>query len=160
MEINKNGSFNLLDKTSAFLYEGLHVFEDMADAGDTYNYSPPEQDEVITSENTQAEFELVEKGPLKVTFRIKLALEVPVRLAAGDKKRSAERVGMPITTLLSLYSDLKRLDLFTEVENTAEDHRLRVLFPGRDQVGVFLGRNSVRNAQTPHPARAEGLAEE
>ena len=129
VEIHQNGSFNLLDKTSGFLYEGLHIFEDMADAGDTYNYSPPAQDEVITSENSQAEIELVEQGPLKVTFRIRLALDVPARLAAGDKQRSAERVVMPITTHLSLYSDLRRLDLITEVDNKAEDHRLRVLFP-------------------------------
>jgi mannosylglycerate hydrolase len=35
---------------------------------------------------------------------------------------------LPITSYMTIYSDIKRIDFKTEIENTARDHRLRILF--------------------------------
>jgi alpha-mannosidase len=42
--------------------------------------------------------------------------------------RSTEHVPTTITTLVSIYRDIKRIDFRTTLDNRCEDHRLRVLF--------------------------------
>jgi mannosylglycerate hydrolase len=128
VNINNNGSINLLDKETGKLFSGLHIFEDCGDAGDTYNYSPVKEDTVITSQDSAASVEVTQMGPLKAQICIKVLLNVPLRLEAGDKARTGETVALPITTTITMTAGQKRLDFSTEVDNTAYDHRLRVLF--------------------------------
>ncbi|MBI9043141.1 MAG: hypothetical protein JEZ06_01575 [Anaerolineaceae bacterium] len=129
VEINKNGSLNIMDKESGLTYSNQHIFEDCGDAGDTYNYSPVMNDEVITSLNAKADFEIQSEGFLKTTAIINLELEVPQCLVDQDQHRSPEKTRIPITTRVSMYPDTKRLDFSTKLNNKARDHRLRVLFP-------------------------------
>jgi mannosylglycerate hydrolase len=129
MTINRNGSIDLLDKQTGHLFSGLHIFEDCGDAGDTYNYSPVKMDTVITSQDSAASYVVTQEGPLKAQVCIQLQLTVPLRLEEGDQARTAETVHLPITTTITMTAGQKRLDFSTEVDNTAFDHRLRVLFP-------------------------------
>lgn len=129
VEIHNNGSISLIDKESGVVYDDLHIFEDCGDAGDTYNYSPVLHDTVVTSREIEADVAITKQGPVSVTATIRMALDVPLRLANEDQERSDETVALPITTRMTVYADSKRIDFVTEVENEAEDHRLRVLFP-------------------------------
>ncbi len=129
VEINRNGSINLLDRGTGYEYRDLHLFEDCGDAGDTYNYSPVKNDTVITSNDISASYEITREGPLSVEVTVKYELNVPVELIHQDQDRSAETVALPITTRMTIHSGSKRLDFSTRVNNTARDHRLRVLFP-------------------------------
>ena len=124
----ENGSLNLFDKTSSRQYKNLHLFEDCGDAGDTYNYSPVQNDTVINSQDCIARYKVEHCGINLVTVKISLELLVPLSLEPGDQVRSADLVPLPIVTHMTLYSDLKRIDFRTEIGNTALDHRLRVLF--------------------------------
>ena len=126
--ICENGSINLFDKTLSRQFQNLHLFEDCGDAGDTYNYSPVKHDAVITSENTAARFEVEQYGQHRVTVKIELDLRVPRHLTTDDSARSEETTVLPITSHMTIYSDLRRIDFKTEIENTVQDHRLRVLF--------------------------------
>jgi 2-O-(6-phospho-alpha-D-mannosyl)-D-glycerate hydrolase len=129
VEIHPNGSIALCDKESEICYEDLHVFKDCGDAGDTYNFSPVLHDTVITSREAEAEVSIAHQGPLSVTATIRLVLDVPLCLVNQDQERSAETVKLPVTTRMTVHAGLKRIDFVTEVDNIAEDHRLRVLFP-------------------------------
>lgn len=129
LEINRNGSLTLFDKTTGITYPEMHIFEDCGDAGDTYNYSPAKNDMVITSEDVEAEINIGSDGPLKATAMIKLEMEVPISLTNQDQERSAELVTLPVTSCVTMHADLRRIDFVTQVNNTALDHRLRVLFP-------------------------------
>ena len=51
------------------------------------------------------------------------------RLTADRKGRSTERVDCEIVTRATLYPGVARVDIETEVENRAKDHRLRAHFP-------------------------------
>lgn len=146
----ENGSINLFDKEISRQFNNLHIFEDCGDAGDTYNYSPVKQDTVVTTENSHADYEVEQFGGHQVTLRIDYTLEVPRSLDPGDKARSEGTVMLPITSRMTIYSDLKRIDFKTEIENTARDHRLRVLFPtgiesqhsyAETQFGTIVRRN-------------------
>lgn len=46
IKANKDGTIDLCDKVNNLKWERLMVFEDGGDAGDEYNYSPPERDYV------------------------------------------------------------------------------------------------------------------
>ena len=129
VDINANGSLDLVEKESGFAYKDLHIFEDCGDAGDTYNFSPVLNDTLITSVDISASFEITRQGPLAAEVTINYELNVPAELANQDQNRSEETVALPITTWLTIHSGTKRLDFKTRIENTAKDHRLRVLFP-------------------------------
>lgn len=141
IEICENGSLNLFDKETAHEFTGLHLYEDCGDAGDTYNYSPVERDAVITTKDVSASFELEQLGCHQAALKIRLSLEVPESLAQGDRTRSTKTVILPVTSRMTVYSDIKRIDFQTEIDNTACDHRLRVLFP----TGIF---SDVSHAET------------
>ena len=50
LNIEPNGSLTLLDKAANHTYRNLLTFEDVGDAGDTYNFSPVTEDTVVTTE--------------------------------------------------------------------------------------------------------------
>lgn len=129
LEINRNGSITLHDKTAGITYSGLHIFEDCGDAGDTYNYSPVKNDTVITSQDVEAEVNIKTDDPFKAHAVIKLEMKVPNGLTNQDQERSTDLIPLPITSHITMHVDRKRIDFVTEVNNTAFDHRLRVLFP-------------------------------
>jgi mannosylglycerate hydrolase len=54
---------------------------------------------------------------------------LPAACAADRASRSAERVEYTVTSDVSLVAGARRVEITTTVENTARDHRLRVLFP-------------------------------
>lgn len=152
IEINKNGSINLFDKTLSARFTQLHFFEDCGDAGDTYNFSPVSQDTVITSQDVAASFEVDQIGKNWLTMKINLALDLPRSLSPGDQTRSEETIPLSITSWMTIYSDIKRIDFKTEIDNTAHDHRLRVLFPtgihsdcsyAQNQFGIIKRPNQI-----------------
>ncbi len=81
-------------------------------------------------------FSFSEVGFIKV-FRHKLVqaldiayeLKVPEQVAPDRKGRSQKLVTIPIHSRVSLVPGGERVDIHTEIDNTAKDHRLRVHFP-------------------------------
>jgi alpha-mannosidase len=62
---------------------------------------------------------------------------VPVSLGETRLERSDEWTDLPITTRVSLSPGVRRVDVQTTVDNSAADHRLRVLFPVPVAVDTF-----------------------
>jgi len=152
LQICENGSINLFDKTLSHQFHNLHLFEDRGDAGDTYNYSPVEQDTVITSENVSASYMIEQNGLNQVTIKIELNLNVPKNLVPDDSARSIEKTTLSIISRITIYSDIKRIDFKTEINNSACDHRLRILFPtgihtktshAETQFGIITRQNKI-----------------
>ncbi len=129
VQVAPDGSFNMLDKTSGRSYGPLNVFRSEADRGDEYSFCPAPADQAVSSLNGQAsEIKLVQSGPLRSTLEINLELKVPARLANARDRRVSEKVTLPIRTLVSLSAGQRRVEITTELENTACDHRLRAFF--------------------------------
>lgn len=128
LEVAPDGSFSLLDKRSGRYYGPLNVFRSEADRGDEYSFCPAENDPPVTSQNGQAKVKLVESGPLRTTLEIWLTLQVPARLSEDRTRRVTETVELPVCTRVSLSPGRRRVEISTSLENTASDHRLRVLF--------------------------------
>ncbi len=129
VEFAEDGSLTVYDKIRGDVYPGLGVYEDGADAGDTYNYSPCEFDTIYTSSSCKTSVEVVERGELRSVARIKHQLKLPVALREDRKGRSESFAILPVTTYVFLEKGSPLIRFRTLVKNTVRDHRLRVLFP-------------------------------
>ncbi len=107
-------------------------------------------DTVVTSRDVEAEIEITQQGALSATATIRMTLDVPLRLANEDKERSAETIALPIVTRMTVYAGSKRVDFVTEVENEAEDHRLRVLFPAGFKTEHSYAESQFGTAKRPN----------
>ena len=128
VKFNKNGSFNLYDKKSNKEYSNLHVIEDIGDEGDEYNYSPPKNDNRISTENVVAEISLLHSTELQVAYLVKWSLIVPATMDLLSSSRSEKKVLLDIESVIKLDANSDRVDIVTTINNTAENHMLRALF--------------------------------
>jgi len=124
-----DATLTLTDKATGVTLRGLNRFVDGGDVGDEYNFCPPDQDELVDGPSRPPEIRLLEDGPARWTLQIALEYGLPQALSADGQGRSPEREPCRIVSRVSLYPGVPRLDFETEVDNQAEDHRLRVHFP-------------------------------
>ncbi|MCF7890573.1 hypothetical protein K9M78_05070 [Candidatus Bipolaricaulota bacterium] len=123
-----DGSLLVRDKETGREYNNFHYFEDLGDAGDLYNFSPPKDQKRITTQNREAEVKTEANG-YKATLVVDHDLELPVSLTEDRTRRSGKTTICPITSYVTLYEDERRIDIKTKLQNRAKDHRLRVVFP-------------------------------
>jgi alpha-mannosidase len=131
-----NGALTVFDKLSGRRLSGLNRFVDGGDRGDEYNYCRPVRDEVVDHPSHPPRIAVVESGPSRWTLEVALDYSLPCALAEDRDERSTERVECPILSRVSLYPGLRRIDIHSEVENGAQEHRLRVHFPASLQTDV------------------------
>ncbi len=63
-------------------------------------------------------------------------MSVPATASADRKARSKKTIALALTTTIRLTADSRVLECETTIENTAKDHRLRVLFPSGIKTGT------------------------
>jgi len=122
------GALNVLDKKSGARQRGLNRLIDGGDRGDEYNYCAPDPDLLVDRPAAPAEVRLVESGPARQTLEITMTYRLPAALAP-ERRRARRTVACPVRVLVSLSPGVPRIDVRTEIENNAEDHRLRAHFP-------------------------------
>jgi len=105
---------------------GLDLLVDDADAGDTYNYSPPEGD-IAVDAPTSVTVDIIEHGPLRSALRVVRTFEWPERLEAGRERVGQRRV--EVSTRLELRAGERMVRITTTLDNPCRDHRLRAWFP-------------------------------
>jgi alpha-mannosidase len=127
--ITADGGLDILDKTTGQAYPGLGHFEDVEDAGDEYSYCPCSQSQTISTRGRPAQVRLSNSGPNIIEYEIRRVLPVPKALSADRQRRSEELVEISILTRLRLYNEQPGLYMETELDNTARDHKLSVVFP-------------------------------
>jgi mannosylglycerate hydrolase len=121
-----DGTLTVKDKLTGAIYRGLNRFLDGGDRGDEYNYSPPPSDPQPAARIRSV---VLHSGPVQQTLELQLELKTPAELAPDRRSRSRQTVALPITSLVTLSAGVPRLDVRTEINNLARDHRLRVHFP-------------------------------
>jgi len=129
VSVDTNGTVNLLDKRTGKTYSRLLTFEERADIGDGWYHGIAVNDRIHTSAASSADVSIVADGLWKAVMRISVTMNVPRRFDFASMERSAETVPLHIVSNITLRAGADRLEVITTVENTVEDHRLRVLFP-------------------------------
>lgn len=158
--VNFNGTLNILDKNSGELYENLHYFEDAGDVGNYWAYYPPYHNQIYTTLTEAAQGWCEDNGPLSATLGIRYYMDLPVTGfeskcgVYGEGKRSEEKKGFEIISYVTLEKGAKSLKVRTVVENTAENHRLRVAFPtGIQAETVDTAGHFCVNQRPAHPVK-------
>ncbi|MFL8939253.1 glycoside hydrolase family 38 C-terminal domain-containing protein [Rossellomorea oryzaecorticis] len=118
-----DGNVTLTQKETGIEIPGLLRFENVADAGDSYDFSPLEGDEPIFLE--KGELLSVETGALSGKMIIKHEALVPANLE--DRQAEVNSESLVIVTTLELRKDEKVVRVQHTIDNLVEDHRVRVL---------------------------------
>ncbi|MBA2693112.1 MAG: hypothetical protein H0U65_11570 [Rubrobacter sp.] len=143
-------TLSVFDKESGRTYSGLNLFVDEGDAGDEYNFSPPEsQRRVLSSEEDWD----IESGDDPRILMLRGNLRLPKGLSTSRTARSEETVRCPVNVRVRLAPGSRRVEIQTEFFNRARDHRLRVVFPsGFGEIGQSIAETAfgtVRRPTTP-----------
>lgn len=116
----------LIDKRSQQRYPQVLRLVDGGDAGDNYNYSPPEEDWRVTSDGGLQEAH-GERGALNDTLTLRWQIPAPADAASRAAQQCNATLAVSMT--VSLPHDAPWLDVKVEVNNTLRDHRLQVEIP-------------------------------
>jgi mannosylglycerate hydrolase len=108
-------------------HPGLGRLVDDGDAGDTYNYNPPDHDTVVEGPE-QLEAVVAERGPLRALVRLDATYRWPRRVDDRTSCRAGEEI-VPVSTTVELRAGERFVRLTTTLDNRCEDHRLRAWFP-------------------------------
>ena len=136
--IEDNGTLTLTDRHTGLVYRRLLTFEDRADIGDGWYHGIAVNDQIFASSACRADVALVHNGPMLTTFRVRTTMPVPTEVRADSIARSAQFVPMVLDSLVSLRPGQAYVEVQTTVDNPANDHRVRVLFPSGAKTETFL----------------------
>ncbi|MGF1699500.1 glycosyl hydrolase-related protein [Photobacterium makurazakiensis] len=127
------GQFRLFDKQQQQWWDDCLTLLDMGDDGDTYDYSPPEQDWLLTLDWQQATF-TVSKGQYAQSLVVEGAWSLPKNLAERVSRERSGQLGYRIELRLEKTSDnslsglhCSPLVIDAEFDNQVEDHRLQLV---------------------------------
>ncbi|HYX44351.1 MAG TPA: hypothetical protein VE760_04855 [Acidimicrobiales bacterium] len=104
---------------------GLDRLVDGGDAGDTYNWSPPESDEIVDRPDAVS-VAVAEAGPLRAALDVTRTFTWPARVTGG---RRTGRTTVEVATRLELRAGDSMVRVTTAFDNRCRDHRLRTELP-------------------------------
>jgi alpha-mannosidase len=156
----EDGALTVTDKQTNAVFSGLNRFVDGGDVGDLYNYSPPENDLLISKPEAPPKIEMQSVGPVRSTMRIAGLWSLPEACATTRTERSSHLTASSIVSEISLTPGVRRIDIHTTVENLARDHRLRVTFPLPYSVQTVAAEGTFEVRERPVSApRPEDISE-
>jgi alpha-mannosidase len=118
-----DGNVTLTQKETGIEIPQLMRFENGADAGDSYDFSPLEGDESIFLEN--GELISVETGELSQKLMVKHEAQVPGNLEERQAEINSE--ALVIISTFEVRKDEKVIRVQHSIDNSVEDHRVRVV---------------------------------
>ncbi len=126
VKINANGTFDLFDKVNKKDFKGLGYFYDEGEAGHAWVNIPTKL--FITTLKNKAKIRIIQNGTLSATVKISHKVKLPVNLSER-KKKNPKLATVDVDLFITLNKNSKRIELKVEVDNKAESHRLRIMFP-------------------------------
>lgn len=123
---NDNGTFNVFHKETGFYYNNLGGLYDEGEAGHAWVNKPLPP--FVTTDESKAKVKLIENSSHSATVMIRQYLSLPSDLSQRHS-RNPDFTIVPVRIYVTLVKGSKRVDIKAEVNNKAESHRLRLLFP-------------------------------
>lgn len=125
LEVNSKGGIDVYCKKDDKKHLNQFKIIDVGNAGDEYDFSPPFNDRIITSDNC------LKNSRVKVSAfesQIVNEYEMYVPKTTTNERREEECELMKITSTYTLTKDIDRIDVKTTIQNNAENHKLSVEF--------------------------------
>jgi mannosylglycerate hydrolase len=129
VRIRENGTYDILNKKSGKLMQGLGFYSDQGEVGSAHISVGASNNYIVTSLGAHAQIDMMETNLLRGSFRIQLTLQIPSEATLDGHDRSKEMKSLPIETLLTLEKDSPVLKVHTKLVNASRDHKLWVNFP-------------------------------
>ncbi len=123
---NANGSLNITDKQTNVTYNNVLTIEDGSDDGDEYDFSPLEDDFVLSSDNVDADVTMQTMGDKTV---IVSSFTMPVPKDLDSRKAKVIDGEIDVKLKVTLRAKSKMIDIKVTIANKAKDHRVRLLVP-------------------------------
>ncbi len=141
VDMNDNGTFDLVNKDTGRIFQGMGYIRVEPDGGDTYDFSHIKNHSVITSLDKKAEIELEYKGNLEVQYKVLYRMMVPSSITEDRSSWSEKKKPLEVSLFLTLRKDSPRLDLKVLLKNTLKESRIRICFPVEtDADELFVNR--------------------
>ncbi len=131
--VEPDGTLSLYNRKTGDSFSGLNTFVDGGNTGDLFTYSPPQEDNPVLSTGAKISRRIRKRTPFSLEIEVKAGMRIPAVLNRQGNKRAKKTILLNLATIYTFYRNSARVDIRTEFENHADQHRLRVHFP--------LGRN-------------------
>lgn len=126
IQLNDDNTLTITDKNADKTYNKQMIFIDSGDAGDSYNFSPPEKDLVITSENAERIGTKTYKNKLNQRLEFSIEMNVPYDLEERVRKTISNK--LPLHVSIELENKAKIIKFNVEIDNNILSHKLSVQF--------------------------------
>jgi len=128
VKINQNGTFDVYHKETKANYKNIGYFYDEGDAGHAWVFKKEEP--VFDTLNSKPTIEILTNNSLKAEILIKNVLKIPKNIKErSSKSKKKDLSNIEIVLIARLTKTSKYLEFEVDINNTAEDHRLRMMFP-------------------------------
>jgi mannosylglycerate hydrolase len=105
-----------------------HCFIHEGDAGDEYNFSPPQAPQTPAPQSFGFNQATILHGPGEQTLLLRAEINIPAGLNTSRTARDTDTVPLVIETRIQLFEDSESFHFHTTVYNTARDYRLKLLW--------------------------------
>jgi mannosylglycerate hydrolase len=123
-----DGSFDLFDKAGKRQFKRCHIFEDVEDVGDEYDYSPAARSQKVSSRGKKGKLRVVHRSAIAAEVEVSLSLALPAEFDRARRRRSAKMIRCPLHIRFTVTATTPYVAVRTTFENLARDHRLGVHF--------------------------------
>ena len=144
--VEHNGTLTIQDKRNGEEYRNVPLVEDGSDDGDGYDYSPVENDYILTSEDAEADIEVRDYGMLS-RAHIGFTMKLPENLES--RKKRIKDGEMDVVFQVELKQDSPVIEVTMEVDNRARDHRVRVCIPNNLGTEASVSDNQFGTIRRP-----------
>lgn len=164
VEIHEDGSYSVTEKETGKCYPHIGYYQECGDIGNEYIFVQNPGSETIVTKGMRATIELTEDEAYRCSYRVIHKFMVPESADERLKKEQRQCVGLyerragrsknlvelRITTLLSLERNAKGLKVETTIDNTAKDHRIRVMVPTGLETSVHYADSTFEVVERPN----------
>ncbi|MBP2097510.1 glycoside hydrolase family 38 C-terminal domain-containing protein [Enterococcus rivorum] len=119
-----NGQLCLKEKQSGQLHKNFLKIEDSGDEGDTYDYSPPYEDDQYNLYFDEAEIAVQAN---RLQSRMKLSGQWLIAKNLDERQRKIRTQLVPYTFTIVLQKESEQIQCHLEIQNTAYNHRMRAV---------------------------------
>ncbi|MEZ9067442.1 mannosylglycerate hydrolase [Vibrio atlanticus] len=127
INVNDNGTLTIFDKETEQVFDQVLRLEDGSDDGDEYDYSPSRQEWLLYSDEFPVETSIDHQGFQSVA-NIAFRMSVPANLTEREE-RTGQNGFVEAQCQVVLKQGSRRIEVRMELDNQADDHRVRVLVP-------------------------------
>lgn len=126
IEVNDNGSLKIFDKKLNKTFNNVLLMENGGDEGDEYDFSPLPGENLMFNDNIKADY-VIKKNKFNNEIKISYRLNVPKDIE--ERKNNDKNGYVDFEIIVNIPNDKARIDVIFNLNNQANDHRIRTYIP-------------------------------